>query len=358
MFKKKLLTKIGTIIEYYYIIASEKIRIIFDFWKKPDFFLIGTPLHGNLGDHAIAIAEKSWIYKNFGNVTCVEITGTTYSKNMKLCKKLINKQINAVILISGGGFLGTLWPEEENRVLDIIDTFSHHKIIILPQTLYYDVESKEGGEFYRKAYKTYKMHKNLLLTVREKYSSDFMDRFFAQIKHFFVPDMVTFMSVPHYKIKRKGILFCLRKDKEKTVDSIEMELLEKRVGERWPDEEIVYTDTVLNKYISTKARNRAVEKKMIQFASSKLVITDRLHGMLFAAITGTPCIVLESKSWKVKGVYEYIAQNQYIQYVDRLEDIEYILYRIDLEKEYLYQNEDLVKYFDYLSKRVREYYNS
>ena len=34
--------------------------------------------------------------------------------------------------------------------------------------------------------------------------------------------------------------------------------------------------------------------------ANKIVITDRLHGMIFAAITNNPCVVLLSQSLKLK----------------------------------------------------------
>lgn len=49
---------------------------------------------------------------------------------------------------------------------------------------------------------------------------------------------------------------------------------------------------------------------------AQLVITDRLHAMIFAAITETPCIAMDNKSKKVKGVYEWIRDLPYVQYAD------------------------------------------
>ncbi len=43
-------------------------------------------------------------------------------------------------------------------------------------------------------------------------------------------------------------------------------------------------------------RMEELNSKFAEFLSSGLVITDRLHGMIFAAITGTPCIALDNKS--------------------------------------------------------------
>ncbi len=58
------------------------------------------------------------------------------------------------------------------------------------------------------------------------------------------------------------------------------------------------TDTVINKNVSKRTRDEELRKKWDQFSKSGLVITDRLHGMIFAAITGTPCIAIDNKSKK------------------------------------------------------------
>lgn len=38
-------------------------------------------------------------------------------------------------------------------------------------------------------------------------------------------------------------------------------------------------------------RKEALSDLFDQFRSLQLIVTDRLHGMIFAAITSTPCIV-------------------------------------------------------------------
>ena len=46
------------------------------------------------------------------------------------------------------------------------------------------------------------------------------------------------------------------------------------------------------------------------------MITDRLHGMIYAYLTGTPCIVLDNVSGKVSHVYDLWLYNvPYIKFV-------------------------------------------
>ena len=61
--------------------------------NKKKFVLIGTPEHGNLGDHAITIAQYSILKENFNE----------YFEKIEFIKKYIDKE--DVIIINGGGIL-------------------------------------------------------------------------------------------------------------------------------------------------------------------------------------------------------------------------------------------------------------
>ena len=98
---------------------------------------------------------------------------------------------------------------------------------------------------------------------------------------------------------------------------------------------VKFTDTVVNKRININDRNEELDKKFLEFKTSKLVITDRLHGMIFAAITGTPCLAFDNSSGKVKGVFEWIKNINSIIFLDQITTKEDILaklaYLLDLE---------------------------
>ena len=77
-----------------------------------------------------------------------------------------------------------------------------------------------------------------------------------------------------------------------------------------------------DKSISEKSDTRLelVRIKMQRFAESQIVITDRLHGMVFAALTGTPCMVFANNHHKVMGTYDWISYLPYIKYASDVED--------------------------------------
>lgn len=280
--------------------------------------LFCTPEHGNLGDHAIAIAQYKFLKGNYPEIKVIEITSNFYLEKKEKIKKLINEE--DILIISGGGFLGSLWLKEEEIVRDVIKTFIENKIVIFPQTIFFE-KNDFGKNELEKSKKIYQKHKNLYITVRDKNSIYEAEKLIRKQENIlYVPDIVLYLENIRFRQEiKKGsdILICLRKDKEKITDNkIGNIILE--LKNRYS---IKYTDTVINSFILPNKRRKYVEEKMLEFANSKIVITDRLHGMIFAFLTKTPCIALNNSSGKVLGVYEWIKECGYIKVINNIEEI-------------------------------------
>ena len=270
--------------------------------------LLQSPLHGNLGDQAIAQSELELLKEM--NVSVLDFPWTYGIE--KMCAKVTPKKVT--IFIHGGGYLGQLWPVEDARFLREIQAFRKNKIIVFPQTIYYDVKTEEGQELARKAKKIYESHPDLTLFLREKYSYNFIKRYMPNVHAELVPDIVMNLKVPNVQKMRKGLLVCLRNDIEKTMTRFERDKLLRTACNYFS--EVRFTDTVLDADILPESREVALQSILTEFSSAKVVITDRLHGMIFSAITETPCIVINSLSYKVKGCYEWLKQLDYIRFLD------------------------------------------
>ena len=62
----------------------------------------------------------------------------------------------------------------------------------------------------------------------------------------------------------------------------------------------ISTDTVINHGLKTNSsRWKAVMRRLMMARKSRLVITDRYHGTIFAIITNTPVIVFKSYDTKI-----------------------------------------------------------
>lgn len=306
-------------------------------------YLVLTPEHTNLGDHAIA-SEEIRLLQRLG-IDYIEITGAQLSR-LKT-QKLLGIMNKTPILINGGGNLGTLWFDVEQIMRDIVKSNPKSPVFILPNTIFYE-DSDWGKEEFEYSRRLYNAHKKLTIYAREQTSYDAMNGFYRNVK--LMPDMVLFRNECADGTDRKGCLLCLRKDLEKTIGQEEQAILEEQVRGLFGDA-LTYTDTHATRDVPVDRREAELEQKFAQFRSAGLVITDRLHGMIFCAITGTPCIVLDSKSPKVRGCYEWIKDLPYIRFADDVSCIAEEYKKIP-KAAHQYDNGFAQPYYDQLSQDV------
>jgi len=279
--------------------------------------LLNTPLHGNIGDHAIALSESRYL-SSIGIRTIDFPWGNDY---LDLLGRVT--PANKLILITGGGYLGDLWPWEELTVERIIKAFPEHKIIILPQTVVFERERTDS--LFAQSKRIYSSHPNLTVFCREQYSIEFMKEQMPSVQIGLAPDMVMILDEVE-SLPRDGVLVCLRHDKEKTLPDSDEQLLTRILKDYFSGIHVI--DTVVGGNIHFHQRERFVKSKLNEFSSSELVITDRLHGMIFAAITETPCIVLNSRSHKIRGCYEWLENLDYIQFAESVNSVPELIERL------------------------------
>ena len=282
--------------------------------KKKIIYML-VPSHGNMGDQAIALATLKYLRDKFREFYIIEIYREDTYKYIKAIKKIIND--DDIIILHGGGNMGNLYPVEERDRRAIISLFPNNKIISMTQTISFTNDS-EGKDELEKTKKIYNAHNNLTLIAREEKSYGIMKKEF-NIKNIIInPDIVLYLNneFEQQNKKRKRIMTCLRSDKE----SILGESKERFINELNKKYDDVFNyDTVIKKSLRNDERKKELDDMFDKFMDSKVVITDRLHGMVFAAITKTPCIVTKSLDHKVTGTYEWIKELNYIKLVDNLE---------------------------------------
>lgn len=306
---KRLLAKIEQIIS---------VKEIFEQASKKDgnIILIATPTHGNLGDHAIVYAEHKILKEVFSDKAIIEVPNGHYLSLTKLIQRKVSN--NDIIVVDGGGNLGTLWPHEDDKITDIIKRFKNNKIIIFPQTCYYD-KSIDNVERIQKNSTAYRSAKDLTVMLRDYASYSFFKENFPFVKAVFVPDVVLSLSPDVASKCRRGVLLCLRNDIEKVIKDDVIKAIMKeadRLGKT-----VSCTSTVVDYSVIQDNRESELNDKWREFAESELVITDRLHGMIFAAITKTPCIAVDNISKKVSGVYQWIKESKGVLCLDNADVI-------------------------------------
>ena len=276
---------------------------------RKKLFLLGTPIHGNLGDHAIAMAARQFLKDHFPGYAIIEVEPQTAEKYCGYLKKRLIR--NGLVLNTGGGSFGSLWPEEERMLHTVLQTCADNRVIILPQTIFFSGD-EEGKRVLAGSQAVYSAHRDLVICCRERYTYEYMAEHFPACRLLLTPDMALYLRPVERSGPREGVLFCMRSDKEKM--GYDLAPLERAV--RADGHEISRTDTVLPRNLYGGRRFREVRGKIARFAAARLVVTDRLHGMIFALLAKTPCLVLENRSYKIRGVYEWIRDVGYVKLTD------------------------------------------
>ncbi len=317
--------------------------------KAKKIIMFNTPCHGNIGDAALTLGEKKLLSEYFPDLVFTEINCRELAYISKIPRNIANE--DDIIGIHAGGYLGTLWMREEINVRKILETFKDKKIIIFPQTIFYS-DDEYGKKQLSISKEIYSQCSNLNIFARERYSEKFFNENFNKNNIFCCPDMVLYLDMVKNKCDKKDILLCLRNDKEKTQDYGEQ--IKKYLGHF--NENIIYTDTFLAHDISIENRELELDKKLEEFSKAKLIVTDRLHGMVFAALAQTPCVVVLSQSYKVQGVYEWIKDLDYIQLVNNMDDFAKAVEKVLSVSAPNYQNSNFIESFSPLISKIGELY--
>jgi pyruvyl transferase EpsI len=293
-----------------------KVRLIFHRIRFGQcIFFIATPIHGNLGDQAIVFAQYRFFEALGKQRRVFEITRWQYQATRQWLQHDIKE--DDIIVIDGGGNVGTLWIDEENKMRDIIKRFPKNPIFIFPQTAYFN-EDKNGKQELENTCNLYALHKHLTLFARDKGTFELFQTYCPELKCYYTPDMVPFINDAEFPMQRQGILLCMRNDTEKVLSSAQLHELKLKLSKK--KYILSETETVIKQLITHKSREKKLRKKWLEFSSAQLVITDRLHGMIFAAITGTPCIAFDNISHKVRDSYEWIKYLSYVRYCTTVDD--------------------------------------
>lgn len=283
--------------------------------RRKRIFLFGTPIHGNAGDHLIALAEKQFIKEAFQEYKFIEFTMPFSSFFSNFIRKNIKDK--DLIFISGGGWLGTDWPHNEIYVRDKIKEFKDNLVVILPQTVHYTF----FNTFFEEGKMVYRNHKNLLFCLREDKSFDFVNNNFADdSKTLLLPDFA--MLYKNKKIndakQTDTVKLCFRQDIEKILSQDELTRIKELIVDRFGSYKEF--DTVKYKMIPLYKRRKYVEQTLKEVSEAKLVVTDRLHAMIMCALTGTACIAYDNSTHKVYNVYKWIKSLNYIQVLQEGDD--------------------------------------
>ena len=289
---------------------------------RKNIYVIGTPTHNNVGDNAIAYAELLFLEAcGINKKNIKEITVDEYEKYEKLIVKRLRCK-NRLICMHGGGNMGNQWPGEEIFRRHVMGQLDINPMIVLPQTFFYTADEK-GREDLEKSIPFYNDRKNLTITAREKLSYKLMRESYPDANVILTPDIVLSMNPKVLGIKegkRKGVLFVMRCDGERVLTDEDTNAVMQTVEDMGMEYRV--SDMIAAKlaWVDKSKRENVIKEKMNEFTAAELVITDRLHAMVFAAMSNTPCIVLQNNNHKITGTYEWISELPYIRMAENADE--------------------------------------
>lgn len=277
----------------------------------PKAFVFLAADYGNLGDVAITYAQEAFLKKYLPDYHIIDLPISKTIEAIHAVKKCIAP--GDLITTVGGGNFGNRYDQIEFYRQLIIETFPDHKIVAFPQTIEFS-EDSVGKDALEVAKKVYQAHPTLVLGAREKRSFDEMHQDFPKNKVTLSPDIVMSLDKREPKKQRQGAIISMRMDSEKKLNPTEESLILSELEKRYPYPERWDTH-IGTSQMTMEERINSLHKIWDAFRGAELVVTDRLHGMIFCYITGTPCLVFQNSNHKIVSSHHWISFSPRIRVV-------------------------------------------
>ena len=278
--------------------------------KKVFIFLAG--FYANLGDLAITYAQREFLKEMYPDRDIILVPSTETYASMKTLKKIISK--DDVITIIGGGNMSDLYWSLESARLFVIKNFKNNKIISFPQTVSFS-DTEKGQKCLNTSRKVYSKHKDIVFFLRENNAYTRFKKYFPTVKCELCPDMVLSLKKTEPRMERNQVVCCLRNDGESYITGAQRKSVITQMRSNFDN--VVLRDTV---DVSVDECTEAVFEETLNnfwsmLCSSKVVVTDRLHCMIFCVITGTPCVAIDNSNKKISGVYnEWLGEIDWVKF--------------------------------------------
>lgn len=319
-------------------------------------FLFGSPGHGNMGDQAQTYCIQKWLEKNYPRYglkiyTLCQSTEKTFS----LLRRFIRK--NDMLICHSGYHITDLY-DERLPYMELAKRFKDHRIIVFPQTVFFNDKSKlqENAEVFNN-------HGNLLLMCRDEVSYKAAQQYFTSCKLLLMPDIVTsLIGTYDYTKIRKGVLFCIRNDKEAFYPKKDLDSLKERFEASNIMTHVTDTTLQLDTHYIIQNREKRLLELFEEYSRYQVVITDRYHGTIFSLIACTPVVVIGSTDHKLSSGVKWFPE----------EFSEYVSFANSLDEAYLKATDVIarqksvpalpsyfkVNYYDRLKQRIEEVFSS
>ena len=301
-------------------------RLLRNFWfayvhrhlrrsRKIIYAITPPPNLKNIGDHAQALAIHAWLKKHFPELPVIEMDKNQTRYYLPALRWLV--QPADLLLLHSGGNMGDrgIWSESIRRL--VISTFTKNRIISLPQTIYFSDTSagKREREITRRIYAN---HPNLTIIARDPSSGELAAELFPNAHTFCVPDFV--LSLPPRQPGNKNsppkVLLCLRNDNESSFTPDQRLELSHMLPY-----ESTYYDTTVADSIKVMDRETFLGHALDLFQAHDVVVTDRMHGVIFSILCQLPCVVLPTVDHKLTSAMKWFEGIHFVALAQTLQEV-------------------------------------
>jgi exopolysaccharide biosynthesis predicted pyruvyltransferase EpsI len=230
---------------------------------------------------------------------------------------------NDIVFFNSGGNMNetATLTEPVRRIL--LQRLNGCKIVQLPQTISFSDTDK--GRIELEATRRSLMQEGIFtLIARDRVSESIAKMTLGVSRCFACPDFALTIN-PRELVgpleEREGsqILCCFR-DKDDTLNVLGAEAVA-CLESRFPGR-LKFVSTLLDHPVPRRSRARVLARVLSQFASAKIVVTDRFHGVIFGLICLKPTIAIATRDHKMSAGVEWFQELENLKFVDNVPDLE------------------------------------
>jgi pyruvyl transferase EpsO len=282
------------------------------------------PMYGNIGDLLINLGTESFLCQNAYDVVArlsifdLSHTDMTSFPVVRLKAHLpildCAARRDATFVFQGGGNFGDLYQNHQHLREAIFERYPHVRTVVLPQTIFYERESEAA-----RAAALIAKHRRLTIFSRDARSQEVASRLLG-CPTTPMPDMAHHLW-GHFSVPMGDtVVTLLRRDKETRHGGRSADAL---TGAFDWDDLMTSADRILLyavaklqtlghgatqarvlNHVWYRLRDAMVARALALFASAHTICTDRLHGMIFAALLDRNVIVRDNSYGKVRSYYD------------------------------------------------------
>jgi exopolysaccharide biosynthesis predicted pyruvyltransferase EpsI len=279
-------------------------------WRGAPYALVDFPSYANPGDSAIWAGTRS------------ALAACGFAPPAYACDKrtfepaLLARRVGAgPILVHGGGNFGDVYASHQRLREEVVRRFPGNPVVQLPQSIHF-----EGDDARRRAREAFRAHPRFVLLVRDE-ASRRRAREDLGLDARLCPDLSIALGPLPRRGGGGGIVWIARHDAWARHAPPE-DAADVRAWD-WPVERLsarrlwvsllgrgiraglgrpLALRRVLSRTYDPAARRR-LTRALAGMAPADVVVTDRLHGHVFALLLGIPHVVLDDRTGKIHALH-------------------------------------------------------